>query len=241
MIPGTASIHLIDPSPPGNGWTLLSPAERVRAASFVFPVHAARWTACRAALRRILGKIIQLPPAEVPLRISPLGKPVLAPPFDHLHFSLSHCDNLALLAMCTDGPLGVDIEPSHRSAEMPDCETSFCHPSEIADLPAAPHFRGQRLLELWVAKEATLKALGTGFTHPPESVRILGSTATSDLPLPGIDALTIHPLTHPRLENHLASLAAPSSITGIVIHLSEESTSLPSSANTSVRPAQSDG
>ena len=220
MTPGTVSIHFISPEPLSTqtGWPLLSPAERVRAASFVFPKHASHWIACRAALRRILGNIIKVPAAEVPLVVSDLGKPGLADPFDYLHFSLSHCENLALLALCVDGPVGVDVESSHRAADLPDCETAFCHPAEINALPVDPGARGDRLLDIWTTKEAVLKALGTGFSHPPESVCIDGNSATSDEPLPGIEDQVIHRLDHPELAAHCAALSAPVSATRIEIH-----------------------
>lgn len=226
MTPGTVSIRLIPPGPLATdaGWPLLSPAERVRAASFVFPKHAAHWIACRAALRRILGNIIHVPPGEVPLVISEFGKPELAAPFGYLHFSLSHCENLVLLALCVDGPVGVDVESSHRSTELPNCETAFCHPAEIDALPADSAARSGRLLEIWTTKEALLKALGTGFSHPPETVRIHATTATSEIPLPGIENQVIHRLNHPALAAHCAALSAPSAITRIEIHPFEAST-----------------
>jgi 4'-phosphopantetheinyl transferase len=226
MTPGTVSIHLISPEPLPTqaGWPLLSPAERVRAASFVFPKHASHWIACRAALRRILGGIIHVPPAEVPLVVSKLGKPELAVPFDYLHFSLSHCENLALLALSVDGPVGVDVEASRRATELPDCETAFCHPAEIDALPVDSSARGECLLDIWTAKEAVLKALGTGFSHPPETVCIHGNAATSDEPLPGIEDQVIHRLDHPALSTHCAALSAASSATRIEIHPFEAST-----------------
>lgn len=243
MTPGTVSIHLIPPEDPSNhaGWPLLSPDERVRAGSFVFPEHAAHWIACRAALRRILGNVIHVPPAEVPLVITDLGKPELADPFDYLHFSLSHCEDLAILALCVDGPVGVDVEPVSRASGLPGCENTFCHPAELATLPADPDARSRQLLDLWAAKEALLKALGTGFTHPPEAVALHGHTATSDIPLPGIEDQLIHRLDHPVLAGFRAAVSAPSSATRIEIHPFTASTSAESSAITAKRPANPDG
>lgn len=243
MTPGTVSIHLIPPGIPSTdaGWTLLSPDERIRASSFVFPRHAEHWIACRAALRRILGNNIHVPPAEVPLVITDLGKPELADPFDYLHFSLSHCEDLAMLALCVDGPVGVDVERESRAAELTGCESGFCHPSEIAALPADPVARGRQLLDLWTAKEALLKALGTGFSQPPESIVIHGETATSDTPLPGMESQVIRRLHHPALAGFRAALSAPTSATRIEILPFEASTSADSPAIKALRPANSDG
>lgn len=242
MIPGTVSIHFISPEllSTDTGWTLLSPAERVRAASFVFPKHAAHWIACRAALRRILGNIIHVPPGEVPLIVTELGKPLLADPFDYLHFSLSHCDDLALLALCVDGPVGVDVEPRQRAAQLPDCEAAFCHPTEIEALPDELAARGGSLLEIWTAKESLLKALGTGFSHAPESFCIYPTPATYDLPLPGIEDQVIHRLDHAALAAYCAAVSAPMATSKIEIHTFETSTSADSSAITAAQSANSD-
>lgn len=244
MKPGTVTIHVIPRDREAgqvSDWRLLSPDERVRAASFLFPRHAEHWISCRAALRRIVGDVLHVPPDEVPLLITPLGKPVLAEPFEFLHFSLSHCKDLALLALCVDGPVGVDVEPLARSVDLADCENTFCHPEEISALPTDPTARMLRLLELWTAKEALLKCLGTGFSHPPETILILPGSATSDTPLPGIENQILHRLKHPSLADHCAALAAPASASHIEFNVSPASTSPQSPAITEPRSAHSDG
>jgi 4'-phosphopantetheinyl transferase len=208
-----------------SSWRILSPDERVRAASFIYSKHATHWIACRSFLRQVLGKVIHVPPAEVPLVISAEGKPELAEPFDYLRFSLSHCERLALVALSVDGPVGVDIEPFERGAELPGCESTFCHPEEIVGLPADPEARGRRLLELWTCKEALLKALGTGFLHPPESIRIHNSGALSDVSFPGIDGQHLQRLEHPALAGHCATVSGPMAADHIEIHPFETSTS----------------
>lgn len=243
MIPGTVTIHVIPPELRSTdaGWPYLSPAERVRAVSFVFPTHASHWIACRAAMRRILGQAIHVPPGEVPIVISELGKPELAEPFDYIHFSISHCDHLALVAVCVDGPVGVDVEPLKRAPELADCEATFCHPDEIASLPAATEARNLRLLDLWTAKEALLKALGTGFTVPPESVSILTTPASADIALPGIEDQAIHRLNHPALAGHNAAVSVPKSVTRIDIRPFDASTPGPAPDIAAVPSTSTDG
>lgn len=218
MTPGTVSIRLVSPNSASREEDdrILSNPEKSRAASFRFPADAARWTAFRAALRRILGEAIQVPPHEVPLMLTEFGKPVLAEPFARLHFSLSHCHDLALVALCADGPVGIDLEPLSRAHELLGCETAFCHLEELASLPVDPSTRARNLLEIWTAKEALLKALGTGFNHPPETVRILFGASTlsavSSSPLPGMQDQVLRFLHHPDLAFHCASLASPASV-----------------------------
>lgn len=150
--------------------SLLSGRERERARSFRFQVDSARWISFRVSLRRILGDALGVKPEEVPIEIDAFGKPRLAPPHADLHFNLSHAGDLGLVAISTTGPVGVDLEPMERAADLLGCEESFCHPSEVAALPTEATGRAAKLLELWTLKEAVLKAVGTGFLLPPETV-----------------------------------------------------------------------
>lgn len=223
MKPGTAIVHIVPADSEASAFSarFLTDEERRRAASFRFEKDAIRWSGFRIQLRRILASMIHVSPGEVPISLTELGKPVLGTPFDGLHFSLSHCEDLALVALSTDGAIGVDVEPASRAADLAGCEQTFCHPAEIAELPLES--RCQRLMQIWTAKEALLKAMGTGFTHPPETVRMRFNEssilAESNLPLPGIESMRTLPLHHPALEAYFAALSMPDSITRIdIVH-----------------------
>jgi len=196
MITGEVIIHVIRPADRSaeEAGALLTAEERERAARFRFEKDATHWMACRAAMRQILGDTMGLRPLEVPLITAAYGKPMLPAPHDTLHFNLSHCADLALLALTEVGPVGIDLEQKARAPELLECETSFCHPMEIAALPKDSAARAAALLDIWTAKEAALKALGTGLSHPPESVRILNDAAVSDVYLEGVESLIIHRL-----------------------------------------------
>lgn len=193
----------------------LTNEEKSRAERFRFGKDERLWIACRANLRKILGQAIQRPPREVPLILSENGKPLLAPPYDSLHFNLSHCPDLAIVALCAGGPVGIDLESLDRATDLLECESTFCHPLEISALPSETRARASQLLRIWTAKEAVLKALGTGLSHPPESVRVCfrasRSTASSDSPLAGIDGQRLYEVAHPALAGHRAFVSAPRS------------------------------
>lgn len=171
MTSDSVQLHAIRPTQ-GCDLSLLSPVERKRADFFRFREDALRWISYRSSMRAILGSKLGIPPADVPIRISESGKPHLEGPNEGLHFNLSHSNSLAILALSTEGPVGVDLEPINRAADLLECEASFCHPLEIASLPDDPTARQDQLLQLWTMKEAVLKAVGTGFLLPPESIRI---------------------------------------------------------------------
>jgi 4'-phosphopantetheinyl transferase len=203
-----ATVVIIDPGrvAPAN----LSPAEERQAARFHFEPDARRWSACRRALRIILGEALSLDPAAIRFDLGAHGKPLLPPPHDLLHFNLSHCRDLALVALGTAGPVGIDLEPADRAGSLLGCESAFCHPEELATLPATPDARAAALLDLWTSKEALLKALGTGLSLPPESVSLAGRRDRSEHPR--LRDFRVHPLDHPALAGHVARFAGPAAV-----------------------------
>ncbi len=66
---------------PADDWAILSPAEADRAARLRQPADRVRSACTRAALRRLLGERIGLPPQDVPLAAGAHGRPALAGPF----------------------------------------------------------------------------------------------------------------------------------------------------------------
>ncbi len=217
----TVTVHLLFPGSlaPATAAACLTDEEMARAARFRFPDDAARWIDCRASLRMILGKALRLLPCEVPLMLTEFGKPLLLSPHDGLHFNLSHCADRALVALSVDGPVGIDLEPLERAPDLLECTATFCHPLEIIDLPDESHARATALLHIWTAKEAVLKALGTGLSHPPDSVRIIfqqgAGIAISEPPLDGLNRQRLRELEHPGLAGYQAMLSVPQSVTVI--------------------------
>lgn len=211
-------IHVLHPGKIRSDLRTLDDGERARAASFRFEEDAQHWTACRNGLRAILGKILSLSPAEVPLEAGPGGKPRLAAPFGDTHFNLSHCRDLALVAIAPF-PVGVDVEPEARARDLLGCEEGFCHPQEIAKLPEDEFMRAVVLLEIWNAKEAVLKAHGTGLLTPPQSFAVdLADPSGRARFHPELSAQHIHRLIHPALRHHSAFVSSEYSCPGIIYH-----------------------
>lgn len=209
--PGTALVIVVDPARVGEeGTACLSALEREQAARFRFEKDAVHWRACRAALRHVLGETLGIDPAAVAFEFGEFGKPALSPPWDGLHFNLSHCRDLALIALCRDGALGVDIEPRDRAASLLGCEDAFCHPEEMTALPDDEQPRSVALMEIWTDKEALLKALGTGMSLPPQSVAV--ERHEED---PRFGEMRLLRPNAPALEKHFASLAVPATVTRV--------------------------
>lgn len=217
-----ASVFLIPfvPQPLEELRTKLTPDEQQRANRFHFEKDAIPWALYRATLRQILGELIGLPPLDVPILYSDHGKPLLGPSAGHIHFNLSHCEKAAVLIVAIDGPVGIDIEPLDRSETLLGCESAFCHPEEIAALPLKSR-RAMRLLEIWTAKEAALKAMGTGFSQAPEQFRLERSNNSDEIKQPGSPEnypFSIQKLNHDLDHECMIHIAVPKSITSINVN-----------------------
>jgi 4'-phosphopantetheinyl transferase len=156
--------------------TLLSAEERKRAARLFDDTRRARFVLTRASLRRILGAYVGGDPAALDLRTGASGKPYLVRDgaAAALRFSVSHADDLALLAFAWNAEIGVDLErarPPRHSERIADRLFDEETRRLIARLPAAE--RTVAFHHAWTQREAYVKAVGgTLFgTHDPLSLR----------------------------------------------------------------------
>lgn len=168
------------PRPLSELESYLSPDEIVRAGQFRLPHLRSRWIAARAGMRCILGHRTGMAPARLNFSLGEHGKPHLEGLDTPCAFNLSHSEGFAALAV-SDLPVGVDIQliGPHRDSVARD----YFSAAEIETLDRmAPEQRGAAFHRCWTAKEAVLKALGTGFS--------LGSkTFTIDFETPGAPQL----------------------------------------------------
>ncbi|MEU5120354.1 4'-phosphopantetheinyl transferase superfamily protein [Streptomyces asoensis] len=168
--------------------TLLDPVERARWESTPDPAGRGRFLVGCALGRLVLGRLLDLPPADVPLRrvcprcAGPHGKPRLrtAPdvpagePAD-LDFSVTHSGRLIGVAVCRGGEVGLDVEESGPDAVVGVDSAAGVALSapELAALHARPPGERQSaFLRTWTRKEAVLKALGTGLTVPLRELQV---------------------------------------------------------------------
>lgn len=210
-------VHLVPAHSVPAEWfeRCLSPEESRRAEGFKDRRNGTLWAGYRCALRLILGSHLGLEAGQVPLTLGDHGKPILREPHGGLHFNLSHCDELALIAISTSGPVGVDLEPRRRMADLLECEAVFCHADETTPLPLDPSSRALQLMRIWTAKEAYLKAVGTGLLTPPDQVVVHWQEPETTVRAPGRLDGWLTPLDHPRLSGHIAHLCALQPVTGV--------------------------
>lgn len=147
---------------------LLNAEEKARAARYLDPLAARRFTACRGQLREVLGACLEKEPQELRFTCGHLGKPALAgaesPPL--LHFNLTHSRDLGLLAVSLAGPLGIDLEFLQIDFDHLAVARRYFGPSESAALEGMGQAeRAAAFCRIWTRKEALLKGWGCGLSE----------------------------------------------------------------------------
>jgi len=148
---------------------LLDRAECARRDRLMFARDRRDFVAAHALVRRTLSRHRALAETAWAFEVGRHGKPSIvealrgSPP---LVFNLSHTQGLVACAVGTAVELGIDVESVDRSANDLKLAERFFAPSEVADLLAQPASdRRMRFIELWVLKEAYIKAVGRGLSH----------------------------------------------------------------------------
>jgi 4'-phosphopantetheinyl transferase len=146
---------------------LLSEREQEQAARFHFERDRRRYLAAHAALRAILAKYLDCPPQAICWQENSYGKPALTQPAAGLHFNLAHSHELALVAVTRLGEIGVDLEHARLVEDMDHLAQKTFSGAEVAQLNRlSTAQRQQAFFECWARKEAFIKALGEGLSHP---------------------------------------------------------------------------
>ena len=149
---------------------LLSAGERKRADRFAYDRHRRRYTVAQGHLRRVLGQLTDTRPEDIRFHYEEKGKPWLP---GGPSFNQSHSEDRLMIGVAASGRLGVDIEEMRQVRLMLGIADKNFAPDEAARLHAAPANERRRLFfRFWTRKEAFLKALGVGLTHPLRSFSV---------------------------------------------------------------------
>jgi 4'-phosphopantetheinyl transferase len=141
----------------GENESLLSYAERARAARFATDDLRRRYVAAHAFVRRALAAHTGADAAALRFDAGAFGKPQLID-FPQVHFNLSHSGDWALCVISDDGPVGVDIEvvrPLDEHAAEYDALVALSEEQQVFTF-----------FEIWTKKEAYVKATGRGLAQP---------------------------------------------------------------------------
>jgi len=147
----------------------LSSDELNRAEQFKFEKLQRRFVIARGALRDILCRYLHCAPVQILFAYEKHGKPKLADEQNEqgLHFNLSHAENLALCAVTLQRMIGVDVEFVRPLADAATIAQRFFAPSESSAFCALPEEKKTAaFFNCWTRKEAFIKAIGEGLSHP---------------------------------------------------------------------------
>jgi 4'-phosphopantetheinyl transferase len=161
----------LDPRPEAvralAGW--LSIEERRRAARFEFDRDRRRFIVARGRLRELLALRLMTHPRKVELVCASNGKPSLAqsPGVADWRFNVSHSGEMAVYAFSVGQEVGIDVEAIRQ---VPDADAIvagfFSRHEQAAYLALDPGEKMLGFFNCWTRKEAFVKALGDGLSHP---------------------------------------------------------------------------
>lgn len=183
----------------------LSKEEQARASKFAEQSLREHYILAHSAVRHILTGYLGIAPAQLQLTTTKYGKPVLQPglyPLD-LQFNLSHCRNLALLAVTLGRKVGVDLEHLDIPRKTEPLTRRYFTDQIIQVLSTLPaDQRKIAFLRLWTQFEAYKKALGTGLRGRNEKFEFSHEDAPQNLFQP-------LKLQHDQNQWHSAQIAVP--------------------------------
>ncbi|WP_260293928.1 4'-phosphopantetheinyl transferase family protein [Sedimenticola hydrogenitrophicus] len=146
---------------------LLCADEQSRRQSMVRETDRRLFTNARGCLRFILSAYLGLPAESIQFSYSAKGKPQLAAIPTPLHFNLSHSGAMALLAVSTDAPVGIDLERELVRDNLRKIARKVFGPEWINAIEPIDDLRFRRaFFKQWTQHEARVKAIGEGvFSH----------------------------------------------------------------------------
>jgi 4'-phosphopantetheinyl transferase len=147
----------------------LNEDESARADRFHFERHRRRFVLARGFLRALLARYLEIGPEEVRFVYGPYGKPSLADKHiaSGLRFNASHSHELAVYALVQEREIGIDVEYVKQEFAGEDIARHFFSAYEVQTLLALPeNEQPAAFFRCWTRKEAYIKAIGTGLSHP---------------------------------------------------------------------------
>ncbi|MBD0370016.1 MAG: 4'-phosphopantetheinyl transferase superfamily protein [Pyrinomonadaceae bacterium] len=148
---------------------ILDSDERRQAERFHFEKDRTHFVVAHAVLRKIISRYVGVPPEALSFRSGPQGKPALTEDWNGngLRFNMSHSHGLALYGVTRGREVGIDLEYIRRDFASLEIARSFFSQREIAMLSALPwNELAEGFFNCWTRKEAYIKAIGEGLSHP---------------------------------------------------------------------------
>ncbi len=153
----------------------LSDDEHDRAARFAFERDRNRFITARGVLRAILGIPSGIAPGMLRFCYGDKGKPFLSSECGggEVFFNVSHSQEHALFAVAAGIDIGVDIEVIRPVPDAEAIAERFFSQRERLEIQSLPEsVRELAFLQCWTRKEAYIKGLGDGLSHPLDAFAV---------------------------------------------------------------------
>jgi 4'-phosphopantetheinyl transferase len=150
-------------------WDWLTEDERQRAKKYRFDKDRHQFIVARGVLRQILSSYTKHSPRILRLTTNRYGRPSLSKDQNplSLDFNLSHSGDFVLYAFSCCRRVGVDIEAIREDFATNEIAERFFSQPEVKTLKSLPKdSRAIGFFNCWTRKEAYIKALGEGLSHP---------------------------------------------------------------------------
>lgn len=173
-------------------YPLLTAEEKERSERFKFYKHRKLFIASHGFMHTVLSYYIDTPMGEIQLGYNDHGKPSIIESQNpqQIMFNLSHSGHLAILAVCKNHNLGVDIEFKERKTDWQGIIKRFFTQNEQDAIFKLPEeLRKDAFYQTWTRKEAHMKVTGQGLSLsptqfevsiPPKQAAFLGNVNTED-------------------------------------------------------------
>jgi 4'-phosphopantetheinyl transferase len=148
---------------------LLSPDEQQRCGRYLRECDRAQFALSRGILRQLLARYCGIPGEAIVFHYSTRGRPTLpaSAASGQLQFSVSHTRGMAVYALTRERRIGIDVEQV-RPVQAQDLVVSqhFAEEEVAAYSRLSGDARQRGFFNGWTRKEAFVKALGEGLSHP---------------------------------------------------------------------------
>jgi 4'-phosphopantetheinyl transferase len=150
----------------------LAKDELDRADRFRFAHLRESFVIARAGLRCLLGRYLDICPADLRFIYGSKGKPALESAAG-VQFNMTHSGRLAAVAITANCPIGVDLELIRPLPDMQQIAARFFCSEEAAEIMMLPASeRELAFFRCWTRKEAYIKAIGDGLSAPLDGFRV---------------------------------------------------------------------
>jgi 4'-phosphopantetheinyl transferase len=164
--------HATNPARLDQYRAILSTQETTRYRRFHFPADSHRYLIAHALLRKTLSKYADLPPTGWAFTQGTHGRPEISNPgVPALRFNLTHTKGLVGCVVTLENDCGIDAEALSSRHDLSGVAKRMFSVDESRELQ---QLEGSRQLDYffarWTLREAYVKALGIGISHPTQKL-----------------------------------------------------------------------